>query len=144
MGLARDLPELAATEPVDTARLLPAFDPWVVGASRTSPAVLDPRHKARVFRPQGWFSPVLLVNGRMVGVWKHTRKGRRLLVELEPFGRLPAWARGQLESEAERWLTSSAATRSRAGAPRLSSMLARYCAAKRFGAWISQASSSRS
>jgi uncharacterized protein YcaQ len=100
--LARDLPELAATEPVDTARLLPAFDPWVVGASRTSPAVLAPRHKTRVFRPQGWFSPVLLVSGRMVGVWKHTRKGRRLLVELEPFGRLPAWARAQLESEAER------------------------------------------
>jgi hypothetical protein len=100
--LARDLPELGATEPAETAGLLPAFDPWVVGASRTSPAVLDPRHKTRVYRPQGWFSPVLLLNGRMVGVWKHTRKGRRLLVELEPFGRLPAWARAQFESEAER------------------------------------------
>jgi Winged helix DNA-binding domain len=100
--LARDLPELTVSEPVDVARLLPAFDPWVVGASRTSEAVLDPRHKTRVFRPQGWFSPVLLVNGRMVGVWKHARKGQRLLVELEPFARLPAWARAQLESEAER------------------------------------------
>jgi uncharacterized protein YcaQ len=101
-GLARDVPELVAAEPVDTARLLPAFDPWVVGASRTASAVLDPRHKTRVYRPQGWFSPVLLVNGRMVGIWKHTRKGRRLLVELQPFGRLPAWARRQLEAEAQR------------------------------------------
>ena len=100
--LARDLPELGTTEPVDTARLLPAFDPWVVGASRTSSAVLDPRHKTRVYRPQGWFSPVLLLNGRMVGIWKHTRKGPRLLVELEPFARLPPWARTQFESEAER------------------------------------------
>jgi hypothetical protein len=100
--LARDLPELTAAELVDTARLLPAFDQWVVGASRTAPALLDPRHKARVYRPQGWFSPVLLVNGRSVGVWKHVRKGRRLLVELEPFGRLPGWARTQLDAEAER------------------------------------------
>jgi hypothetical protein len=84
------------------ARLLPAFDPWVAGASRTAAALIDSRHRARVYRPQGWFSPVVLVNGRMVGVWKHTRKGRRLFVELEPFGRLPAWARTQLEAEADR------------------------------------------
>jgi uncharacterized protein YcaQ len=101
-ALARDVSELAAAEPTDTARLLPAFDPWVVGASRTAPAVLDPRHKGRVYRPQGWFSPVLLVNGRMVGVWRHTRKGRRLVVELEPFGRVPVWARAELAREAER------------------------------------------
>jgi hypothetical protein len=99
--LARDLPEISAAESADTARLLPAFDPWVVGASRTAPTMLDPQHKARVYRPQGWFSPVLLVNGRSVGVWKHVRKGRRLLVEIEPFGRVPAWARAQVEAEAE-------------------------------------------
>ena len=100
--LARDLPELTAAEPVDSAQLLPAFDPWVVGASRTSPAVLDPRHKTHVYRPQGWFSPVLLVNGRMVGVWKHARKGRRLRVEISPFGRLPRRASTQIEAEAAR------------------------------------------
>jgi uncharacterized protein YcaQ len=101
-ALARDVREIAAAEAPDVARLLPAFDPWIVGASRSAPALLEPRHKARVYRGQGWISPVLLVNGRMVGVWKHARKGRRLLVELEPFGRLPAWARAQLEAEAER------------------------------------------
>ncbi len=100
--LARDADDLANAEPTDVARLLPAFDQWIVGAARDGPALLDPRHRARVYRPQGWLSPVLLVNGRMVGVWRHTRKGRRLLVELEPFGRLPAWARAQLEAEAER------------------------------------------
>ena len=100
--LADDIAEIASAEPTDTARLLPAFDPWVVGTARYAPAQLDPAQKARVFRPQGWISPVLLVNGRMVGVWKHTRKGRRLDVELEPFGRLPRWARAQLEDEAER------------------------------------------
>ncbi len=100
--LAGDAAEIASAEPPETARLLPAFDPWVVGTARYAPAQLDPALKARVFRPQGWISPVLLVNGRMVGVWKHTRKGRRLDVELEPFGRLPRWARAQLEDEADR------------------------------------------
>jgi hypothetical protein len=100
--LTRDRSAIAAAKSPNVARLLPAFDPWVVGASRTSPPVLDPLHKTRVYRPQGWFSPVLLVNGRIVGVWGHTRKGRRLVVQLEPFGRVPAWAREQLEGEAER------------------------------------------
>ena len=101
-ALARDVGELASAKAADVAQLLPAFDPWVAGASRRASALLDPKHKARVYRPQGWFSPVVLVNGRMVGVWKHERKGRRLVVAIEPFGRLPAWARGQLANEAER------------------------------------------
>jgi DNA glycosylase AlkZ-like len=69
--------------------------------------------KARVYRPQGWLSPVLLVGGRMDGVWRQEAKGRRLLVTIEPFAgppparvrraaeaeadRLAAWSRGQLE-----------------------------------------------
>jgi uncharacterized protein YcaQ len=99
---ARDVRAMASAKTPDVARLLPAFDPWVAGASRRVAAQLDPKHKARVYRPQGWFSPVVLVNGRMVGVWKHERKGRRLVVEIEPFERLPAWARAQLEDEAGR------------------------------------------
>jgi uncharacterized protein YcaQ len=102
VALARDVDALAAAETPDVARLLPAFDPWVAGASRTSAAFVDPRHRARVYRPQGWFSPVVLVNGRMAGIWRHERKGRRLIVEIERFGRLPSWTRAQLEAEAER------------------------------------------
>jgi uncharacterized protein YcaQ len=101
-ALARDVDELERAAMQNVVRLLPAFDAWVVGASRKAPALLDPRHRARVYRPQGWFSPVVLVNGRMVGVWRHKRSGRPLRVELEPFGRLPSWARAQLEDEVER------------------------------------------
>jgi hypothetical protein len=42
------------------------------------------------------------VNGRMEGVWKYERKGKRLLVSIEPFGKLPKWARAGAEAEAER------------------------------------------
>jgi hypothetical protein len=103
--LAADLAELERAESPPLAQLLPAFDPWVVGAPRRAPALLDPRHRTRVYRPQGWISPVVLVNGRMQGVWRHKRSGQRLLVEVVPFGRLPAWARAQLGAEVDR-LTS--------------------------------------
>lgn len=100
--LAKDVAELAATEPVDVVRLLPAFDQWVVCASRRVPAMLDPKYRQRIYRLQGWVSPVLLVNGRMTGVWKHEHKGGIVSVEIEPFGKLPRWTRPHIEAEAER------------------------------------------
>jgi uncharacterized protein YcaQ len=92
----------AESPPARVVRLLPGFDMWVIGAARDAAALLDPAEKKRVYRNQGWISPVVLVNGRMEGVWKHERKGRRLTVAVEPFGKLPKWARTEVEAEAER------------------------------------------
>ena len=47
-------------------RLLPAFDQYVVAAPRDERATTAPE---RIYRPGGWFSPVLLVDGVMAGVW---------------------------------------------------------------------------
>jgi hypothetical protein len=58
--------------------------------------------KARTYRPQGWLSPVLLVDGRMDGIWRQEAKDKRLLVTIEPFVEPPAWARRAAEAEAER------------------------------------------
>jgi hypothetical protein len=74
----------------------------VIGAARDAAALLDPVEKKRVYRNQGWISPVLLVDGRMEGVWKHERKGQRLVVSIEPFGRVPKRVRAGVEAEAER------------------------------------------
>jgi uncharacterized protein YcaQ len=102
--MLREHAEQAAAEepPKRVVRLLPGFDMWVIGAARDVAALLDPAEKKRVYRNQGWISPVLLVNGRMDGVWKHERKGGRLTVTIEPFGKLPKWARKEAEAEAER------------------------------------------
>jgi hypothetical protein len=90
-------------------RLLPAFDQWVVCASRRvgprsrprpgpgKPA-LDPLHRRWIYRLQGWVSPVLLLNGRIEGVRKHERKGRRLYVEVDTFRPLPRRARKPIEA----------------------------------------------
>lgn len=60
------------------------------------------RFRDRVYRPQGWLSPVLLVGGRMEGTWRHERRGRRVEIAFEPFGRLPKAVHAEAEAEAER------------------------------------------
>jgi hypothetical protein len=100
--LAEHLPEVEAAEPSGVVRLLPAFDHYVVAAPRDREAVLPEALKSQVYRPQGWLSPVLLVDGRMEGVWRHERKGGRLIVEVEPFVQQPGWVRLATEEEAER------------------------------------------
>jgi winged helix DNA-binding protein len=95
--LAADLPELAeagaARARSRSVRLLPAFDQYVITATQQAEHFLPGPFKARVYRPQGWLSPVLLVGGRMDGIWRQESKGRRLLITIEPFAELPAWAR---------------------------------------------------
>jgi hypothetical protein len=99
--LAADAEEAAGAVPAGAVRLLPAFDPWVVGASRRLDAFIAPESRSRVYRQQGWLSPVLLVDGSMAGVWKHELKGSRLTVELEPFGKLGTSVKRIVEAEAE-------------------------------------------
>jgi hypothetical protein len=84
--LRDDVAAVAAACPRGTVALLPAFDQYVVAAPRGDSPVLAAEHKARVYRPQGWLSPVLLADGRIEGVWRHERKGRRLALGIEPFG----------------------------------------------------------
>jgi hypothetical protein len=109
-ALAADLPGLAeAGGPGRAAgagsrcvRLLPAFDQYAITATRQAEHLLPGPFKARIYRPQGWLSPVLLVDGRMDGVWRQETKGKRLLVTIEPFVEPPTWARRAAEAEAER------------------------------------------
>jgi hypothetical protein len=100
--LAEHVPEIEVAEPSGVVRLLPAFDHYVVAAPRDREAVLPKALKGRVYRPQGWLSPVLLVDGRMEGLWRHEREGGRLVVEIKPFADQPEWVRRATEEEAER------------------------------------------
>jgi hypothetical protein len=100
--LAADLPGLAEAGGSRAVRLLPAFDQYVVTATLQAEHLMPGPFKARVYRPQGWLSPVLLVGGRMDGTWRQEAKGRRRQIRIEPFAKLPAWARRGAEEEAER------------------------------------------
>jgi len=96
------LSDAAAAKPSRVVRLLPAFDQWVVGATRQIEHLLPAGvGRERVYRPQGWLTPVLLVDGRVAGLWRHERRGKRLAVSIESLEKLPAWARKGAEAEAE-------------------------------------------
>lgn len=110
--------DLSSVAPVqNVVRLLPGFDQWVVcsarrdgSGSRPGPGLpaLDPQYRSRIYRLQGWVSPVLLVDGRIEGVWKQQRRGRRLEVEVIPFRRLPHRIGRLVEAEAVRLATDYA------------------------------------
>jgi Winged helix DNA-binding domain len=100
--LAADLAGLRGAAASRSVRLLPAFDQYVVTATRQAGHLLPGPFKDRIYRPQGWLSPVLLVGGRMDGTWRQEATGGRLRVTIGPFTALPAWARRGAEAEAER------------------------------------------
>ena len=103
---AADVPALAGFGVgAGVVRLLPAFDQYVVAATRHSDA-LTPGATSRadaIYRPQGWLTPVVCVDGMFMGVWRHERKGARVAVEVEPFSaRVPKAMRAGVEDEARR------------------------------------------
>lgn len=100
--LAADVAELRGLPETRSVRLLPGFDPYVVAASRHAHHLLPGDFRARVYRPQGWISPVLLVNGGMQGTWRHEIKGSRVEVSVETLMGVPAWVRRGAALEAER------------------------------------------
>lgn len=100
--LASDAREAPDRAPVRTVRLLPMFDQYVVAATLQADHLLPGGSRGRVYRPQGWISPVLLVNGRMEGTWRHAVRGSRVEVTVEPFADPPAWVRRAAGDEAER------------------------------------------
>ena len=99
-----------AAEPSRVVRLLPGFDPYVIGALRQLDRLVPaPEHKAAVSRTSGWISPVLLDGGRIAGTWTQESTGGRLAIEITPFGPLRRGVKAAAEAEAARWATYAAA-----------------------------------
>lgn len=81
-------------------RLLPLFDSYLL-AHREKDHLLSEKHYKRVYRNQGWISPVVLIDGTIAAVWSHKLQSKKLLVRIEPFGKLSRSARAGIEREAE-------------------------------------------
>ena len=99
--LTADVRKMRDFSPVRSVRLLPGFDQYVIAASHHAEHLLPGDLRIRVYRPQGWVSPVLLVNGLMHGTWRHQSKGSRVEVVIEPFVKAAAWVRRAAGEEAE-------------------------------------------
>jgi hypothetical protein len=94
---AGDLIDLAGrpVEPVPKPRLLPAFDPYLLGWKDRSFAVAD-EHAGRVHPGGGIIRATAIARGAAVGTWT-LRSGR---VALDPFAPLPASVAAALRREA--------------------------------------------
>jgi Winged helix DNA-binding domain len=94
----------AASEPASGGgvRLLPAFDEYLLGWKERDLVATAERWR-RINRGGGWLRPVVLSDGRAVGLWaleRRSARGRRL--EVEPFSPVPPAIRRGVASEAER------------------------------------------
>ncbi|PZR97787.1 MAG: hypothetical protein DLM69_09375 [Candidatus Chloroheliales bacterium] len=49
----------------------------------------------------GWISPVLLVNGAVMGVWQYTQQRKNIDLRVEPFSPLGAEIEALVAAEAE-------------------------------------------
>ncbi len=89
VALLATLEPMQCLEPAETIHLLPLFDAYTLGIPRHREQLLSGAYKSLVFRPQGWVSAVVLVNGSIQGVWQQTTRRSQTVVKVHLF--CPPW-----------------------------------------------------
>jgi len=99
--LRADLAGIGAGRPPATrVQLLPNFDPYLMGHAKRD-HLFDAEHGPKVSRTADWISPVILVDGRVEGVWAYSLNRTKLNVTLTPFTRLAARVITEAKARAE-------------------------------------------
>ncbi|MFN8414121.1 MAG: winged helix DNA-binding domain-containing protein [Anaerolineales bacterium] len=102
LALRSTLDSIQKQEVSNTVYLLPLFDIYVLGLGRDLEPLLPAIHKRRVFRPQGWITAVVLVNGSIKGVWEYKTRNTQTVLKIRMFSKPTALIRKGIEAEAER------------------------------------------
>lgn len=94
--------EISAKRPRDRVRLLPAFDPYVVGVLEHLERLLpDPKLRSKVSRAAGWISATVLLDGKIVGVWRYERTSGSVEMTVEHFARPSKSLRRSVDEQIE-------------------------------------------
>jgi uncharacterized protein YcaQ len=101
-ALCSTLEPMQRLEVSETIHLLPLFDAYTIGMPRDHEPLLAQAYKSQVFRPQGWISAVVLVNGSIQGVWQSTTRRSQTIVKVRLFCSSTASIRKGIEAEVER------------------------------------------
>jgi hypothetical protein len=105
--LTEHVEELAGIAACRGVRLLGGFDQYILGPGTRDEVLLPKEHRAAVSRTSGWISPIVVVNGRVVGVWDFL--DHEIVVSAFPdSGRLPL---KELQKEAAHVARASGLTR---------------------------------
>ncbi len=99
-ALAEDQTALADAPQAEGVRLLANLDPLNAGRDREL-LVPNPAVRKRIWTAMGGPGTVL-VSGEVAGLWRPAKKGKRLLVTVEPLVGLATAAKDELTAEAER------------------------------------------
>jgi len=82
-----------------SVHLLPYFDVYLL-AHRFKEHFLKAQFYKRVYRNQGWISPVVLIDGQIAGVWSYKLSRKALEIEIELFARVDSRIRKQIKDRA--------------------------------------------
>lgn len=85
--LAADLDHISTEAREPSVRLLPNFDPYLMGHANRD-HLFGSEHRSRVSRTAGWISAVVLVDGRVVATWTQAVARGTLTVTVDPFRKL--------------------------------------------------------
>jgi hypothetical protein len=83
-----------------SVHVLPHFDVYLL-AHAGKEHFLEPRFYKHVYRNQGWISPVVLVNGRIAGVWGYELSRKEISIRVELFARITRAGRSGVEAKAQ-------------------------------------------
>lgn len=98
--LAADKEPLASEPAPEGVRLLPNLDP--LSAARDREVLVPERDVQRQIWKMMGGPGIVLVDGAVAGLWRPAKKGRKLLVTVEPLGPLPKQAKAALDAEVQR------------------------------------------
>ena len=98
--LKDDLDALLRSEFRDTVRLIPNFDVYLAGRDRGVLTSSKGEHK-KVFREAGWVSAVVLLQGKVGGVWSVKKQKGKLFLNIQSFIEFGSDIRSSVEEEAE-------------------------------------------
>jgi hypothetical protein len=98
--LDSDLDRIAGTSSEPSVRLLPPFDPYLMGYSSRN-HLFAAEHNSRVSRTAGWISAVVLMDGRVIATWTHAMAKKTLVLTVDPFRKLSPSTLKQVRAGAE-------------------------------------------
>ena len=103
-ALQETLVPMRNSTPAGVVNLLPLFDALLMGLGRGQE--IDPlismAHQKQVFRPQGWISAVVLVDGVIKGVWEVHNKPSEITLSVNLFTSLTSSLSEKIAEEAQR------------------------------------------
>ena len=102
--LTQDIVTLNPAQP--TGYLLPTYDELIISyADRSASISPELEHHMKDISDRGVFWPVIVVNGKVTGIWKRTIRKDAMQVEIQPFSKLNPTALARIEQAASDFAT---------------------------------------